>query len=153
VIRNRTAKEDRPSGYSLVELLIVITCAAILLTAAVPGITRLQQEWTLWGASRILESSMQWGRMHAIAANAPVIFCADDVRQEFHWADAASGEIYAGSVRYLPSGIRIAAIPGRPLRFYQHGNAAPAGTYTVAGDTGSYSVVITPGGRIRIQKN
>ena len=64
--------------------MVVIACAAILLTAAIPGIARLQQEWSLWGASRILESSMQWGKMRAIISNAPVIFCTDDVRQEFH---------------------------------------------------------------------
>jgi type II secretory pathway pseudopilin PulG len=136
-----------------VELLIVVACATIMLTAAVPGITRLQQEWTLWGAARVLEASLQWGRMHAIASNAPVIFRTDDVRQEFYCADAASGDRYADSLRHLPGGVRIVAAPRRPLRFYPHGNAAPAGTYTVAGEAGSYSVVVTPGGRIRIQKD
>jgi type II secretory pathway pseudopilin PulG len=152
VIRNGTAKEDSSTGYSLVEMLIVVACATTLLAAAIPGVTRLQQEWSLWGAARILETSMQWGRMHAIASNAPVIFLADDVRREFYWVDAASGDMCGGSKRYLPRGVRIAAAPRRPLRFYPHGNAVPAGTYTVAGDAGSYSVVITPGGRIRIQK-
>ena len=83
---------DASAGYSLVELLIVVALAMVLLTAAVPGITRLQQEWILWGAARALEASIQWGRMHAVASNAPVIFYADDVLQEFYWADAASGE-------------------------------------------------------------
>jgi hypothetical protein len=91
--------------------------------------------------------------MHAIAYNAPVIFRTDDVRQEFCWVDAASGETYAASLRRLPRGIRIVAAPRRPLRFYPHGNAVPAGTYTLAGDSGSYSVVVSPGGRIRTQKN
>ena len=151
--RNGIAKEDGSAGYSLVELLIVVALATALLMVAVPGIARLQQEWTLWGAARVLEASMQWGRMHAVAANAPVVFCTDDVLQEFYWSDAISGEPYDRSLRHLPRGIRIAAAPRRPLRFYPHGNAAPAGSYTVAGETGSYSVVVTPGGRIRIQKN
>ena len=151
--RNGIAKEDGSAGYSLVELLIVVALATALLMVAVPGIARLQQEWTLWGAARVLEASMQWGRMHAVAANAPVVFCTDDVLQEFYWSDAISGEPYDRSLRHLPSGVRIAGAPRRPLRFYPHGNAAPAGTYTVAGEAGSYSVVVTPGGRIRIQKN
>jgi len=153
VSRNGIAKEDGSAGYSLVELLIVVALATALLMVAVPGIARLQQEWTLWGAARVLEASMQWGRMHAVAANAPVVFCTDEVLQEFYWADAVSGEPYDRSLRHLPSGVRIAGAPRRPLRFYPHGNAAPAGTYTVAGEAGSYSVVVTPGGRIRIQKN
>ncbi len=88
-----------------------------------------------------------------IASNTPVIFRSDDVRQEFYWEDAASGEPYARSLRSLPRGIRFVATPRRPVRFYPHGNAAPAGTYTLAGDVGSYSIVIAPGGRIRLQKN
>jgi len=146
-------KRDFPPGYSIAELLIVIACAAILLAAAVPGINRLHQEWILWGTARILETSMQWGRMHAVASNAPLVFHADADRHEFYWVDASSQEICADTRRQLPRGIRFAATPKRPLRFYPHGNAAPAGTYTVSGDNSSYSVVITPGGRIRIQRD
>jgi Tfp pilus assembly protein FimT len=140
-------------GYSLAEAVVALACAILLLTVAVPNFVQLQREWALWGAARILETSMQWGRMHAITSNSPVIFEIDDTREEFHWADAASGDSYAGSARHLPAGIRFSAAPRRSLRFYQHGNAAPGGTYTVAGDAGSYSVIVSPGGRIRLQRN
>lgn len=142
-----------PGGYSLAELTLCILCAAILISIAVPNLARLQSVWDLWGGARAVEGSLQWGRMHAVSANIPMLFEVDDGRRKFYWADPASGDIYAGSVRELPRGIRISACPRRPLRFYQHGNAAPAGTYTVAGEAGSYSIVVSPGGRIRIQKN
>jgi type II secretory pathway pseudopilin PulG len=153
VTSSKTAKPGRSGGYSLVELVLVLACATTLLAAAVPNIVGLQREWTLWGAARVLEASLQWGRMHAIASNTPVVFRIDDAQQKFYWADAVSGDFYVSSERHLPAGVRFAAVPGRPLRFYQHGNAAPAGTYTLAGGAGSYSVVVSPGGRIRIQKN
>jgi Tfp pilus assembly protein FimT len=140
-------------AYSLAELVVALLCATVLISAAVPNLARLQSEWTLWGGARILEASMQWGRMHAISANTPVLFSVDSDRQAFCWVDPSSGDSYTGSCRRLPAGLRIASLPRRPLRFYQHGNAAPAGTYTVQGDAGSYSVVVSPGGRIRIQKN
>jgi hypothetical protein len=133
--------------------MVALACATLLLTVAVPNLVQLQKEWALWGAARILETSMQWGRMHAIASNSPVIFEVDNIRQEFCWTDAASGDRFVGSVRHLPAGIRFSAAPRRSLRFYQHGNAAPGGTYTVAGDAGSYSVIVSPGGRIRLQRN
>jgi len=136
-----------------VELVIAIACATILLIVAVPNIVQLQKEWSLWGGARILETSLQWGRMQAVASNSPVIFELDDIRQEFCWVDAGSGGRFAESVRHLPIGIRFVAAPRRSLRFYQHGNAVPAGTYTIAGDAGSYSVVVSPGGRIRLQRN
>jgi hypothetical protein len=153
VTNHRLAKDPASEGYSLAELLAVIACASILLAAALPNIARLQSEWALWGNARILEASLQWGRMHAIASNASLLFEVDDSRQRFCWVDPESGESYSGSVRYLSHGVHIIACPKRPLRFYQHGNAAPAGTYMLAGKAGSYSVVVSPGGRIRIQKN
>jgi Tfp pilus assembly protein FimT len=130
-----------------------LTCAAILLAVAVPNIAHLQRIWGLWGSTRTVEASMQWGRMHAIASNAPILFEVDDSGQKFYWVDPVSGNTFADSVRYVSRGVRIVAFPRRPLRFYQHGNAAPAGTYTLSSEAGSYSVVVSPGGRIRIQKN
>ncbi len=140
-------------GYSLAELVIVLACAAVLVTAAAPNIAHLQKEWAVWGDARVLEASLQWGRMHAISTNTPILFQIDDSQQKFCWVDPESGDPYAGSVRYLSRYVRFTAFPKRSLRFYQHGNAAPAGTFTIKGDAGSYSVVVSPGGRIRIQKN
>jgi type II secretory pathway pseudopilin PulG len=148
-----TRKAVCRDGYSLAELVLVLACIAILISAAVPNITRLQDEWALLGGARILEASLQWGRMHAIAANTSLLFEVDSVRQEFCWADPVSGDHYENSVRLLPRGVRILSAPKRPLRFFPHGNAAPAGTFDLAGDAGSYSVIVTPGGRIRIQRN
>ncbi len=150
---DKTAKPDKSRGYGLVEMMIVLACAAVLLSAGIPNIFRLQQEWTLWGGARLLESSMQWGRMQAIAANTSLLFEVQDNGKKFYWADASTGEPYKASLRFLPGHVRIVAGPRRPLRFYQHGNAAPAGTYVVEGEAGSYSVVVAPGGRIRIQRN
>jgi len=140
-------------AYSLTEFLIVLMCATILLSAAVPNISHLQSEWSLWSAARMLEASLQWGRMHAISANTSLLFAVEDDLQTVYWQDPVSGESYMESTRKLPGNIRIVSSPRRPLRFYQHGNAAPAGTYTIQGESGSYSVIVAPGGRIRIQKN
>jgi type II secretory pathway pseudopilin PulG len=140
-------------GYSLVELVIVIACTAVFVSAAVPNLSRLQQEWTLLGGVRLLESSMQWGRMHAISANTSLKFEVDDTGRIFWWVDPASGNRYEHSIRHLPWGARIVSKPKKALRFFQHGNAVPAGTYKIQLDAGSYSVVVSPGGRIRVQKN
>jgi prepilin-type N-terminal cleavage/methylation domain-containing protein len=139
-------------GYSLIECLIVIVCGATLLTIAVPNIHHFQQEWALWEGAKSVETSMYWGRMHAIASNASMMFEVGDNGHKFWWADPAGGSPYLKSVRYLDHA-RITSSPKRPLRFFQHGNAAPAGTIKIQGDAGSYSVIISPGGRIRVQKN
>jgi len=153
VSKRTVTKAGRSGGYSLTELVIVLACATVLAAAAVPNIVKLREEWTLLGSTRILEASLQWGRMQAVAANASLSFEIDAAQQKFNWTDAISGESFANSMRQLPDGIRIVAAPRRPLRFYPHGNAAPAGTYTLAGKAGSYSIVVAPGGRIRTQRN
>ncbi|MDR1727418.1 MAG: GspH/FimT family pseudopilin [Acidobacteriota bacterium] len=142
-----------PAGFSLLELLLVIAIASAMATAAVPGLARMQQGWALWSGARMVEMSLQWGRMRAVAANAPVMFEVAGDGRSFVWKDPESGDGYAATGRVLGGGVRIVASPARPLRFYPRGNAAPSGTYKVAGAAGSYSVVVAPGGRVRVQKD
>jgi Tfp pilus assembly protein FimT len=140
-------------GFSLTESTIVLMCMIILMSAGIPVVSKLKSDWALWTAARMVETSLQWGRMHAISSNAPLLFDIDENQATFSWLDPISGNSFEGSMHRLPATVRFIAAPKRPLRFYQHGNAAPAGTYTVQGDAGSYSVIVSPGGRIRIQKN
>ncbi len=139
-------------GFSLIECVIALACGAILLTVSVPGIRRFQQEWALWGGMKTVEASLYWGRTRAIAANSPMAFIVREDGRQFWWSDSSSSLPYEKSFRRL-DGVRIASCPKKPLRFYQHGNAAPAGTFVVQGEKGSYSVIVSPGGRIRVQKN
>lgn len=141
------------AGFTLAELLVVVAIAAIITTFAMLGFIRVQKEWSLWGSARLVETSLQWGRMHAITSNSPVLFEVDEDGQRFMWHDPATGEIFGTTARYVNSGTRIVSAPRTPLRFYPRGNAVPSGTYKVEGETGSYSIIVTPGGRIRFQKN
>ena len=141
------------SGFTLQELLVVIAITAIMVTFAAPGFVRIQKNWSLWGNARMVETSLQWGRMRAIASNSPVLFEIEEDGYRFMWRDPSTGDIFATSVRAMTGGSRIASAPRTPLRFYPRGNAVPSGTYRVEGETGSYSIIVTPGGRIRFQKN
>jgi Tfp pilus assembly protein FimT len=143
---------DGASGAGLAELLLVIACGTVLAAAAVPNVHRLVQEWSLRGGVQTLETSLLWGRMHCISTNSSLMLVVEDGGRSFHWADPTSGARYGYTARFLPSRVRIAAAPRRPLRFYPHGNAAPAGTYVIEGDRGAFRVVVNVAGRIRIQR-
>jgi len=140
-------------GYSLLECLIVLCCTAVLLALSAPGLNRLQQEWTLWGYACSLESSLRWGKAQAISSNASTLFEVSNDGSRYCWIDTGSGEKYLNTECRLPEGVRIESQPARPLRFYPYGNAAPAGTYVIRANAGSYSVVVNPGGRVRIKRN
>jgi Tfp pilus assembly protein FimT len=146
-------RSQKETGFSLVELIIVLACTVIMVTVAAPNISYIHKEWSLWESARSIENSLQWGRMAAIASNTSLLFEVGENGHRFGWIDPDSGNSFPDSVRFLAADIRIASSPRRSLRFYPRGNAAPAGTYVIEGNTGSYSVVVSPGGRIRFQKN
>ena len=152
VKRSKNCKNGQ-IGFSLPELLIVVAITAIIVTFAVPGFVRIQKEWSLWSSARMVETSLQWGRMRAIASNSSVLFEIEEDGRRVMWRDPATGDIFATTVWSMNGGARIVSSPRTPLRFYPRGNAVPSGTYKVEGETGSYSIIVTPGGRIRFQKN
>ncbi len=140
------------AGIGLLELLLVIACGSVLAGAAVPNLHRLVQEWSLRSGVQLFETGLLWGRMHCIGANTSLTLVVGDGGRSFHWQDPSSGARYEHTVRFLPPKVRIASEPRRRLRFYPHGNAAPAGTYVLEGETGAFRVVVNVAGRIRIQK-
>lgn len=144
-------KESTPA-FTLVECLVTLTLTGIVLTAAVPGVQHMAQSFALRGGVRLVETSLQWGRSHAISANTSLAFVVDEGGRRFYWKDGPSGERFDGTVRYLPGNVRITSSPRRPLRFYQKGNAVPAGTFVIRGDAGSFRVIVSPVGRIRTVK-
>ncbi len=144
---------DSAQGTGLVEVLVVLVCGSVILASAAPGLVTIQQEWALWGGAHMVESSLFWGRMHAISSNCPVAFEVDPDGHGFHWEDAETGERLDNFFWLLPGGVRITSSPRRSLRFYPKGNAAPAGTFVVEGSAGKYRVVVALTGRIRFQRN
>jgi Tfp pilus assembly protein FimT len=144
---------SRPDcGHSLIELTVAGACMAILIVSAVPGLNHLQQEWTLWSAAHLMQASLQWGRMHAIATNTPVSMEVDAGGRRLFWSDPTTAEPLVNSIRNLPDAVRIVSFPKSPLKFYPRGNAAPAGTYVLQGDAGTYRVIVNIAGRIRLEK-
>lgn len=146
---------NRPSprgGFSLIECAVVLTCASILLVASVPAFDHLYRVWTLWTGTRLMETTLQWGRFHSIAANASLMLEVNAEGTCAAWRDPETGNSYGGGVCYLPKGVWIASAPSKPLRFFPRGNAAPAGSYVVRNGAGSFRVVVSPAGRIRVEK-
>lgn len=62
-------------GFTLVELLVVVTVAAILLTVSVPSMSRLVHSARLTDASNALLSSLQLARSEAMKRNDRVTVC------------------------------------------------------------------------------
>ena len=142
----------RAPGYGLLELVIVLALIAIIAAAAAPGIHQIDREWALWGGARLVESSLQGARAYAIAANDSLNFTIDRNGTLICWQEPGGARFHS-SVRLLPPGVRITQAPRRPVCFFPRGNAVPAGTFVVQGTAGSYKVVVSSMGRIRVQRD
>ena len=143
--------ESYARGYGLLELVIVLALVAIIAAAAVPGIYRINQEWALWGGAHMVESSLLWARAHAITANDSLSLTIDRDGTRIGWQDPG-GARFHGSTRFLPPGVRITNAPRRPVCFFPRGNAVPAGTFVVQGAVGSYRVIVSARGRVRVER-
>ena len=74
-----------------------------------------------------MESTLQWGRLHAISANVSLILEVDAEGKSTGWRDPETGNTYDTGVCHLPADVRIVSAPSKPLRFFPRGDAAPAG--------------------------
>ncbi len=150
--RRRRGAHDSCVGFSLVECAIVIVCAVALLLASIPAIGRVHRAWALWTGTCLVESTLQWGRLHSISANASLMLEINSEGTSVSWSDPETGSVYETRVCHLPHGVRIAGAPSKPLRFFPRGNAAPAGSYVIRNEAGSFRVIVSPAGRIRVEK-
>lgn len=65
----------RPSGFTLVELLVTLTIAALLLALAGPAFARFLAEQRLLGEARRLSEAIVLARSEAIKRNGVVVLC------------------------------------------------------------------------------
>ena len=150
--RGMPTRHAEGGAASVLELLLIVACLAALFLPALPAAGRLHGRWSLYCGAYAVESSLQWGRLQAVSANTALALEVNSNGTAICWQDFDTGRIYEGSIRELPGGVRIVASPARPLRFFPQGNAAPAGSYVIQGDRGSYRVVVNIAGRIRVEK-
>lgn len=118
----------------------------------VPAAEHIHQAWALWTGTCLMETTLQWGRFHSISANASLMLEVNPEGTAAAWRDPEAGSLYGEGVRYMPRGVRIVSTPSKPLRFFPRGNAAPAGSYVIRNGAGSFRVVVSPAGRIRVEK-
>jgi hypothetical protein len=95
---------------------------------------------------------MLWARMHAISANDSLVLIIDNGGRRFYWQEPG-GTRFEASIRTLPFGVVIIQSPRKPVRFFPRGNAVPAGTFVLQNPAGSYRVVVSAAGRIRVQRD
>ena len=74
-ITGRPGGSGSESGFTMIELMVVVIVLAVLLTVAVPSFEAVMNGNRLAGASNELMASLQTARMEAVKRNARVVLC------------------------------------------------------------------------------
>lgn len=152
-------------GFSLLELLVVLSILAVTMSVAIPGIVRWIEDYRLKTTARQLVSDLQSAKMKAVADKVQhrVAFEPGLNRYSIQRGDKAVGSttwtqdgIYrslsATSNPHYVSGVTLSQnFTGAAVAFSPTGQASPAGTATFTSAHYSRNVVVTLTGRIRIE--
>jgi type IV fimbrial biogenesis protein FimT len=148
-------------GFTLTELLIVVTIMGILLAVSVPALSRFAGSWRLNGAAANMAMVMRSARAAAVSKDVNVVFTFDDEKGEYSYlednngnGDADAGE-HQSAVQTLPPGVSIDefTVPQTTVTFNGKGSTADGGTIVMK--RGNYAVqlrVYSGTGNIEVER-
>ena len=127
------------SGFTLTELMIVITILGLLAIMSVPNYKRFMMGWRLNGETQQLASALRTARSSAVMKNIDVVFTFDPDNNTYSWFEDVNrnGNLDNGeyqSAQYeLPDIIEIAGytLSGTSLTFGSKGTTRESGTITL----------------------
>ena len=127
------------SGFTMVELMIVVSIIGMLAILSLPGYNRFMQNWKLNGETQQLASVLRTARSAAVMKNINVVFTFDmDTNTYWYFEDldrngSRGASEYLSSTYELTPGVIITAhtFPSRTLIFGSKGNTSNSGTITL----------------------
>lgn len=129
----------RKRGFSLVELMVVISLFGLFLVLSIPAFGRFQRTWKLVGEADQMAGTMRSARSAAINKNINVVFEFDATNQEYSYFEDDNGDgtrdggEYQSATHEIPEGVAISGhtLPAAKITFEPRGNAQESGTITL----------------------
>ena len=136
-------------GFTLTELMIVITIMGVLAAVSAPSLGRYAANWRLNGAASQMAMSLRAARSTAVNKDIDTVFLFDKDAGQYHvlednngngGADAGERE---SSVQDLPRGVAIDdfTVPQNSVTFNSHGSTQDGGVIVLKG-RGDYELQI-----------
>jgi type II secretory pathway pseudopilin PulG len=137
-------------GYTLLELTLVC-----LLTVLVCGLGanlwgQAAEQVRLQSAGRTFAAALIEARSQAITRNVSLRLHINPDGRHF---SLVPPHLQPALWRPLPSGVSFSGAPRASPVFYSRGSVVPAGTFLLRNEIGTIRVVVSPGGRIRWERD
>ncbi|MBU8922427.1 MAG: GspH/FimT family pseudopilin [Bacteroidales bacterium] len=126
-------------GFTLTELMIVISIIGLLAILTLPGYNKFMANWRLNGDTQELATALRTARSTAVMKNIDVVFEFDPDTQTYSYFEDEDGSGSRGSDEYLSAihemspDVRIAGhtFSGTVLTFGGKGNTRESGSITL----------------------
>ena len=143
----------KDTGFSLIEVMVVMAIMAILSAIAIPGIIQWLPKHRVGTAARDVKSTLEFARSNAIKTNLIVTVIFDWDNERLTVVDAGATTL---RTRQMPGDVDLQDIGlGTPVTFNGHGfsNGSSGGVVVVntSNATLRRSITLTIGGTARIQ--
>jgi type IV fimbrial biogenesis protein FimT len=167
-LRNKTKST---SGFTLIEVMVVIAIIGIMSAIAVPSILDKLPDYRLRSVARDIVSCLQEAKMRAVKENATAAIMFDVANNQYTawvdngssggagnwWPDTNVGEIVFKQIT-LPAGIRFyqdTTFSANTFGFNSRGiPATTVGTVFVNNNQSNYrKIIVSSAGNIRVQKS
>jgi prepilin-type N-terminal cleavage/methylation domain-containing protein len=140
----------RAGGFTLLELLIVLSIAGITLGAGQPVISNLRDARMLRSATQVIRHQLSFARRSAVHGREKVRFRRSEDRLIL---ETVTGEVRSSIALSGPDRLPVDSVQLRPstFRFNARGQAAPGSVYLFRGRR-SVRIVCNFLGRIRVER-
>jgi len=136
------------TGFTLVEMMVVIGIVAILALITVPNIISWRPKAALSGAARILKADLELAKSRAIRDNATVTVTFDTASGTYRIIDNNGSAIK--SRRLTSLNISGTTFAGNTVTFDRRGRPSSSGDIDLTNTSGTVKIVISLLGRVQV---